>query len=524
MGVAIPDPRYDAIVIGGGIGGLVAACYLARSGARTLLLEARETFGGCTEIATIAAGFRAPLIAHTLYALDPRAVRDLKLEHHGLAFAECDMKMVVLRPGGEPMVLPGAKLFRQGGVVALSESDAAAYGGFRHSMHAFARRLRSLWNGAIEHIEQDPQPFTFDAIARRLWLSARETDRLMQLMRLSAASLLDRSFENDALKSALAFDAGVGGVSPSEAGTALTLTWRFAQESCGVQGAVSQACAGKGNLVDTLIGVAKEMGVELRNNARVTAILVDDERAAGVALAGGEVLRAGAVVSNLDARKTLLNLLPPDAIGLGAAASVPEPARIAEAKIVFALGAPPPFAGLAPEHLKARLIIAERPESATEAKALSLTGHLPAEFVMEATVPTMAEADLAPHGGHVVSVLLRYVPVAPAGGWPTCRDMLKTRAIAALEKYAPGFADRIVAAEVLTPEDVALRYGGTSGGLATPSSRLLTSFGERVRTPLPGLFLCGSGAEPADAISGRAGRVAAAHASAELRNAKRDGR
>jgi len=520
---AIPASNYDALVIGGGIGGLVAACYLARAGARTLLLEAGETFGGCTEIAGIAEGVRAPLLAHTLYALDPRAIRELKLDYHGLAFAERDMKTVALRPSGVPIVLPGVTLFGQGGMAGFAEPDAAAYGAFRRNAHAFARRLRPLWNASKEYVEHDSRPFALDTAARRLRLSARETDRLSQLTCLSAVSLLDRSFENDALKAALSFDAGIGGVSPGEAGSALTLLWRFAQEGCRVQGAVSQQRSGKGNLAGALVSAATDLRVELRNGASVTAILVEDGRAAGVALASGEILRACVVVSNLDARRTLFGLVPQYAIGFGAAASVPEAARIAEAKLVFVLDGLPPFAGLERELLRGRLIVAPRPESATEAKGAAFAGHLPAELVMEVTVPTMADAALAPGGSHVVSALVRYLPVAPVGGWATWRGTLRKRVVSALDDYAPGFADRIAAVEVLTPEDIALRYGGTPGGLASPFSRLLASYGERVRTPLPGLFLCGSGAEPVDAISGRAGRLAAAHARAELRNVKRDG-
>src|SRR5579863_10551160 len=93
------NAAYDAIVIGGGVGGLVAAAYLGRSGARALLLEAGDGLGGRAETAVLADAFRVPLFAHVLYALDRRVVRDLRLERRGLAFAERDMKLVALRSG-----------------------------------------------------------------------------------------------------------------------------------------------------------------------------------------------------------------------------------------------------------------------------------------------------------------------------------------------------------------------------------------------------------------------------------------
>jgi phytoene dehydrogenase-like protein len=516
---------YDAVVIGGGIGGLVAACYLRRTGAKPLLLEARETLGGSAETDAFAEGYEAPLLVQTLYALDPRVVRELDLERRGLAFAETDMKTVALRPNGEPIVFPGAQIMHQGGIAGLSEADAAAYGRFRHSAYAFARRLRPLWNGGIEPLGTTPVPLDIETVVRRLRLSARETGRLVQLTRLSAASLLDRAFENDAMKAALSFDAGIGDVSPGEAGSALMLLWRFAQESCGVQGAVSQPRAGRAGLAAALANAIDDWDVDIRLGARVTKILVEDGRASGVVLAGGEILRAGCVVSNLDARRTLFDLVPPDAIPIGAAASLPEPAKIAGAHILFALNGPPPFVALEGEQLAGRrLIVAERPESAAEAKAQALAGRIPAAPVMEVTAPNLTGAARAPDGHHVVSVLLRYVPSMPDGGWAASREALKKRAIASLEKYAPGFGERIVAAKAMTPDAIASRYGGTPGGLAEPLPRLLMGFSDRVRTPLPGLFLCGSGAEPADAVSGFAGRIAAAHAYFDLQTAMRGGR
>jgi phytoene dehydrogenase-like protein len=512
---------YDAAIIGGGVGGLAAAAYLARAGARTVLLEAREVMGGSAETVTFAPGFRGPVCAHTLFALDRRVVAELKLMRRGLQFAEPDLKLVGLRPGGDRILLPGGGIDAGRAMASLRPADVAAYARFRRSTRAFAKLLRPLWWAAIEYIEREPQPFTFDIIVQRLGLSARQTDRLVQLMRLSALGFLDRWFENDALKSVLAFDGGADGTSPDEAGSALALIWRMAQESGGIQGAVSQPRGASGRFVDALVAAALEFKAELRTEARVSSIIVEEGRAAGIVLTTGDRIRTGTVVSCLEARATLLGLLPPGAIGFGAAANLPESARVGEATLLLALNAPPPLAGLGREELRARLIVSEHPESAGEAKRAALNGAMPPDLVMEVTVPTAADASLAPEGSHVVSVLIRYLPLSPSGGWETQGARLKHRAIDTLEGYAPGLRDRIVATEMFKPDDIALRYGGVAGAPAGSLSRLLTSYGERVRAPLPGLFLCGAGAEPVTAISGRAGRLAAAHAYAYLNGLKR---
>ena len=206
----------------------------------------------------------------------------------------------------------------------------------------------------------------------------------------------------------------------------------------------------------------------------------------------------------------------PLAVGFGRAAGLPEAQRLARAKILLALNAPPPFAGLTSRALRGRLVVAERPESAAEAKGAALTGRLPAELVFEATVPSIADPALAPEGSHVLSLVVPYVPVALENGWEEGRATLRERAIAALENFAPGLRDRLVTAEVLTPDDIAHRYGGEAGEIASPLARLLEPCEARVRSALAGVYLCGNAAEPGGAMSGRSGRAAAKRVQSEL--------
>ena len=501
---------YDAIIVGGGIGGLVAAAYLARARAHVLLLEASGRFGGRTEMAEFAGGFRAPVSAQALYALDERALRELRLASGGLQFAQTGMDMIALRPGGEHFVLPQRGFRARASLAARGGPDGRAYAGFHKETRTFARKLRPLWDGSVRGVSGRDEDGMLAVLARRLRLCDRDAERLEDFSRLSAAAYLDRWFENDALKAALSFDAFPSGLSPQEAGSALVLIWRYAQESRARPSAASRLRGGPGAFAAALETPAKDAGAELRTAARVGSIIVEKRRAIGVTLASGEIIAGRAVLSCLDERQTLLGLVPPESLGFGTAAHLPAYQKIATAQVMLALNGLPPFAGLERSGLASRLLIAERPEAASESKSAALMDHLPKALAMEVTIPTVADSSLAPPGGHVLCALLPYLPVSVAGGWEAGREILKMRVLRALEAFAPGLRERLVDAHVVTPEDMAERSGGgVAAALATPWSRLLASYDARISTPIAGLYLCGSAAEPVNVISGRAGRLAA---------------
>lgn len=506
--------RFDAIVIGGGIGGLIAACYLAKGGACTLVLEARENFGGCASPGLSEDGTAAPPPANLLYALDPIAAIDLNLEGRGLSYAVRQMRTIALRTDREPIHLPVRDFFRKDAAGTLEASDAVAFLRFHKAICDSARRLRPVWSAPVLGVNETPFP-SVASIAQGLQFSNRDTDLFIQMSRLGAASFLDRFIENDALKAALSFDACENGLSPGDPGSALLLHWRYAQESARVQGAVSQPRSGRGALPETLVRAAGEFGVALRGKARVKEILMEHDHVSGVLLEDGEVLRASVILSNLDTRATLFGLLPPGAFGFAAAARVPEPRKFGDAKVTFTLDGLPPFVGLDISQTQNRLIAAERPEAADEAKAATFANELPSDLVMEITVPTAADSELLSGGQHLLDVRIPFVSLR------TERAHLIKRVTSCLERYAPGLKERIVSASAVTPADITLRYGGTPGGLNDPYTHLIASYTARITTPVKGLFLCGSSAEPVTAISGRAGRVAASFALEHIENARR---
>ncbi|HYK80665.1 MAG TPA: NAD(P)/FAD-dependent oxidoreductase [Micropepsaceae bacterium] len=498
--------KYDAVIIGGSIGGLVAASYLARGEARVLLVEQSDRFGGRTEMVELGEGFRAPVAQRDGNALDGRVLRDLRLARHGLQHDKRDMKLVALRPGGQSIALS-----LRGSTPLTWRGDApggSTYAAFCREASAWARRLSRVWDGSLDLPDARGPESRLAMIARRLQLSDWDQERFEYISQSSAAGFLNRWFEDDALKAALSLEVFASGLSPEEAGSALVLIWRYGQSGFGQRAAPVPVRGGPDGLAGALKASASSAGAELRTNASVKLIIVEKKRVVGVMLASGELIAAGAVLSSLDARRTLLELVPPECIGFGAAASLPEYQRVATARLIMGLKGLPPFAGLEPRDLASRIVIAERSEIAAEAKRVALLGRLPEELVMEASIPSVADPDLAPAGRHVLIAVLPYMPVVIEGGWQASKEHLRRRTLATLESFAPGLKDRVVTHWLMTPEDIANRYGGHAGEPGSPSSRLLASYESRIRTPFAGLYLCGASAEPVSNHSGRAARIA----------------
>jgi phytoene dehydrogenase-like protein len=305
------------------------------------------------------------------------------------------------------------------------------------------------------------------------------------------------------MKAVFAFNAMAGGLSPAAAGTSLLFAWRAAQEMCGLQGAAAIPRGGMAALAEALSAAAQAAGAEIRTNAPVAQLLVSGDAVSGVVLASGEEIPACLVLSSLSRRETLLKLAPSGTVGFAAAKRLGGAPQVGEAKLVLALKEVP--AALQPA---GRFVIAERLESCIGAHAEARAGRLPGDLALEAVVPTNFDSSLAPSGVHILSVLVRPLPVSPEEGWPLLAPRLIENVLMLLERHAPGLKANITGMNFVAPKPSRDPFD---------ASHMLDTWHDRIATPIGGLFLCGEAAEPVPALSCRAARIAAAIAHAHLK-------
>jgi phytoene dehydrogenase-like protein len=487
---------FDSVVIGGGISGLVAAAYLAKAGKRVLLLEASNTLGGLCQPADLGDGFLSPHVAHALYALDPRILKDFRSVRRGLAFAGRDLPLAGLSEDGKHVLLNRDVHATARSIAVHSAADAAAWPKFRSELFSLARAMRKLW--------------WRDTRFEPARLSRSQQQLLATLRTTSAVAWLDSWFESDVLKAALAFEAVASGGSLLEPGSALTLAWRGAQEMCGLQGAVAIPRRTAGVLAKLLADAATNAGAVIRTSARVERLLVETDGIAGVELGFRETIACRSVFSTLTRRDTLLGYAA-DAVPFAEAEALRAPHRTAGAALVsIALDDTPHVAGGALP-LNARFVLADRLESYVAADAAARAGQLPSDLVFEAIVASASDDSVAPPGRHMVSCLVRPLPLAPEEGWNALKAKLTAKVVAMLDRHSPGLVPRVISIYAATPDMLA------DENEAASAERMLMPWSARVRTSIRGLYLCGAGAEPVGAVSGRAARLAVAIASGDGR-------
>ena len=220
----------------------------------------------------------------------------------------------------------------------------------------------------------------------------------------------------------------------------------------------------------------------------------------------GEEIASPLVVASLSRRQLLATRAGRAALGISESAALERAApQVASAKILLALSERPAFNPALPP--KGRFLLADRVETFVTAHATARAGRMPEELAMEAVVSTAGDPALAPAGQHVMSICVTPLPRHIEGGWDAAKVRLAAKAVAALERCAPGLARRVTAAQVLSPDDIAARYGEEDGASV---ERVLSDWPSRILTPIKGAFLCGGASEPLGSVSGRAGRIAAA--------------
>jgi len=510
-----PSPR--TVVVGAGHNALAAAFYLARRGRRPLVLERQPAPGGAAAASEIAPGFSCPAFSHE-EQLHRRIVTDMNLSAIGAAWIPADVEACALHPNGPAMVLYADPART---AASLPAPDGAAWLEFVRAAGRAATVLQPL-------LDQPPPDAASPSLGDLwrlggLYRKTRQLDRvdayrLMQWLPMPIADMVDDWFDSELLRAAVAAR-GLLGTShgPRAAGSTLVWLTRLAHQMS-ARPSPAQVRGGPAALTRAMARAAEAAGAEIRLGAAVERIVVQDGRVAGV-VAGGRQIEAECVVSGADPKTTLLSLV-------GAAGLPPEFAtQIGHyrsngsfAKLNLALSALPAFSGVGPaSHLSGRIHIGPSLDYLERASDATKYGEWSAQPWMEMTIPSVLDDSLVPAGAHVASI---YVHSAPrqlrASSWPAERDRLLASCLKLLDDYAPGFSSLVVAAELMTPEDIEQRQGtwgghGFHGDLALDQwFAMRPAYGyAQYGTPIRGLYLCGGGTHPGGFLTGTSGRLAA---------------
>jgi phytoene dehydrogenase-like protein len=344
----------------------------------------------------------------------------------------------------------------------------------------------------------------------------------IELLTGAAAPILNRWFESEILKTTLATDAIIGAfTSPYQEGSAYVLMHHVMGEAGGARGVWGYVRGGMGGLADSLEKSCLELGVDIRRETSVDKILIDEKgRAYGVS-ANNEVLDSKIVVSSVDPNLTFNHFigkkhLPEDFFE----AIMKIDYSSASAKINLALDRLPDFNGVKrvwSSSLKGTIHISPSMQYIEKAFDDAKYGYPSKNPVLEITIPSTVDSTLAPEGKHVMNIFVQYAPYnLKNGNWDDEKKEFGERCVDIIEEYSPGFKDSILHTEVVSPLDLERIYGLTGGNIFQGAMKLSQMFVMRpvagwsdYRTPIKGVYMCGSAAHPGGGVMGTCGRNAA---------------
>ena len=517
---------YDVVIVGGGHNGLVCACYLAGAGLRVRVLERRAVVGGAAVTEEFAPGFRNSTAAYTVSLLNPKIIRELRLADHGLKIVE--------RPFANFLPLADGRSFRLGPTLAdtqrelarFSAHDAARLPDYYRTIETAADTLRdwvlktppNLGGGWRDWLQ------AFGLGGKLVCLTRSAQRDLWELMTKSAGELLDYWFASNPIKAVFGFDSQVGHfASPYSPGSAYVLLHHAFGEVNGKRGTWGHALGGMGAISEAIAKEARSRGVEITTGAEVISVRVKGKRATGVALSDGSEIEAQSVAAGVNPRLLYLKMLEPGVVDEEFRSRI-ERWKCASGsfRINVALAELPDFVCSpgrnAQPHHSSGIIIAPSLTYMERAYFDARTAGFSREPIIEMLIPSTVDPGLAPPGKHVASLFCQHFNPALPGGrsWDEEKESAADAIIATVDRHAPNFRKSILARKILSPLDLERDFGLVGGDIFHGALTLDQLFSARpvlgyadYRSPVRGLYLCGSGAHPGGGVTGAPGHNAA---------------
>jgi phytoene dehydrogenase-like protein len=514
---------YDAVVIGAGHNGLIAAAYLARAGKKVVVLERNPYIGGATSTREIFPGYRFTEFSYVVSLLRPEIIRDLELPRHGLKILPLPSTVTPMDNGDYLAAWDDHDLTRRE-IYRHSPRDAEATDEYSRVMARAAKAIKPM----LSIVPPDPSSMSWRDLAGLMKLGTfgaslgeQERYRIAKLMTQSAGDLLDEWFEFDPLKGTKSASGIIGTfLGPRSPGTAYVLLHHYMGEIDGAFRAWGFAKGGTGGVARAIANSAQALGVEVRLSASVDKVIVRGGRATGVALVNGDELRAKVVMSAVDPKRSFLQLVDAKHLPDEFVQSIRNfRVRGSSGKVNLALSELPQFTCLPGEGPLHRGAISFSPSIDYIERAYddAKYGRFSQRPYIDSIIPSMIDRDMAPPGHHVMSCFVQYAPYDIEGGWDDAkREAFGEAVISTIERHAPNIRRAIVGKQVITPKDIEDMAGITGGNIFHGELLLHQLFFLRpapqwadFRTPLPGYYYGASGAHPGGGIMGANGMLAA---------------
>jgi phytoene dehydrogenase-like protein len=504
----MPD-LHDVAIVGGGHNGLVCAAYLAKAGLNVLVLERRDILGGACITEELFPGYRFSACSYYCYLLQTKVIEDLDLRRHGFHVYPLDPLKCALFPDGRALLTWDSVARTQDAIGRFSKHDAEAYPGWV----AFWERAANLIH---PYFLKAPPTLAEMAAGLR---TADDRAFLDRLLTASVEDVVTDFFEDEAVRGAFihAHDAG-DAAAPGSAWcfTYIRSTALTPRENTGI------VRGGMGAITQAMAAAARACGATIMTGAAAAEILIERGAAIGVRLADGTEIRARAVASNADPKRTFLRLVREEHLPAEYRRGIRRlKTQAAYFKFHASMSRLPDlsryFGGAYDPKYLAYAKISPSIEYFKRSWDDALHGRPPANPVLDIQIPSGYDPTMAPPGKHVMSIWGSYAPVRLAEGtWDGRRHEIGERFVEVLSRYAPDIRDCLVDWQLFTPQDMEERVGLTDGNIRhldiVPSQfmalRPLPGWAH-YRTPITNLYLCGAGTHPGGEVTGAPGHNAA---------------